>query len=367
MAGTRCDTDARRSVGCQAINVQEVVPLPGGEVYRGQVFHDGLLWEGHSTGTVDDYRLDVLSADGCRTLASAPVPHTLEFLYPFGPGTILAVGKHSHPRRGWRTHHTTAKFSRGRLAVRTRTMPINLQVEQFGGGPGRMYFNETGTRRVFRWNGWWARSIGPDIHLPGVILPFDRYLFVLERNCIFPGLENIAKIDLATHLVERTFDEVRNHLSTMINLEGFPWIAVAETRADQVLLIDRESNTLAATLSAPGLPIALACLGRCLVVLCREPKCLLFFDLASPHLPLVAQWDLDGLGDDFCNVTTMHVDPRGGSVFLRSPFHPRFPDNAPGVKRVWEPSGETLRFCWSDPGSGHSTRPGRADSLPARP
>ena len=138
----------------------------------------------------------------------------------------------------------------------------------------------------------------------------------------------------------------------IVEMQAIWDIAVAETRADQVLLIERESNTLATTLSAPGMPIALTCLGRCLMVLCREPKSLLFFDLASTYLPLVAEWDLSGLGDDFCNVTTMHVDPRGGSVFLRSPFHPRFPDNAPGVKRVWEPAGETLRFCWSDPRSG---------------
>jgi hypothetical protein len=33
-------------------------------------------------------------------------------------------------------------------------MPMALQVEQFGGDAGRMYFNETGSRQVFRWTRW---------------------------------------------------------------------------------------------------------------------------------------------------------------------------------------------------------------------
>jgi len=319
------------------ISIRTVAILDRGEVYRGQVFHDGHLWEGHSTGGVASYRLEVHTADGTQLLASAVVPHTQEFLYPFGPDTILVVGKHFTDRCGWLTYHSIAQFRKGRLRVKTRAMPMSLQVEQFGGHPGRMYFNETGTRKVFRWTRWGARPFTPDIHLPGVILPFETYVFVLERNRIKPGAENIVKIDLASQRIERTFTTTRNKLSTMIDLHGFPWIAAVETWADQILLVDKESNTLAASLPAAGTPVDLVQVGRHLLVVSREPKRLRFFDLSATDTPQVAEWDLSALGDDFANLTTMHVDPHSGNVFLRSPFHPRVTGNTPAVKMVMPP------------------------------
>ena len=316
------------------IAIRTVAILDEVEVYRGQVFHDGHLWEGHSAGGVASYRLDVHDADGTRVLASARLPHTQEFLYPFGPRTILVVGKHFTDRCGWLTYYSIARFRHGRLLAKTRALPMALQVEQFGGQPGLMYFNETGSRKVFRWTRWGARPLSPDIHLPGVILPFEKYVFVLERNRISPGAENIVKIDLATQRIERTFTQTRDKLTTMIDLRGFPWIAAVETWADQVLLIDKERNSLRAALPAPGAPVDLAQRGDHLLVASREPKRLRFFDLTRAGTPQVAEWDLSALGDDFANLTTMHVDPHSGNVFLRSPFHPRVPGNTPTVKMV---------------------------------
>jgi hypothetical protein len=316
------------------IAIHTVTILDAGEVYRGQVFHDGHLWEGHSTGGVASYRLDVHSADGGQVLASARVPHTLEFLYPFGPHTILVVGKHFTDRCGWLTYHSIARFRHGRLRVKTRPLPMTLQVEQFGGRAGHMYFNETGSRKVFRWTRLGARPLAPDIYLPGVILPYEKFVFVLERNRISPGAENIVKIDLASQRIDRTFTQTRYKLSTMIDLQGFPWIAAVETWADQILLIDKESNTLAATLPAAGTPVDAVQVGGHLLVVSREPKRLRFFDLVAPGTPQVAEWDLSALGDDFANLTTMHVDPQMGNVFLRSPFHPQVAGNTPAVKMV---------------------------------
>lgn len=316
------------------IAIRTVAILDRGEVYRGQVFHDGHLWEGHSTGGVASYRLDVHTADGAQVLASACVPHTLEFLYPFGSHTILVVGKHFTDHCGWLTYYSIARFRHGRLRVMTRALPMTLQIEQFGGRAGRMYFNETGSRKVFRWTRWGAHPLAPDIHLPGTILPFNRFVFVLERNRISPGAENIVKIDLVTQRIERTFKQTRNKLSTMIDLQGFPWIAAVETWANQILLVDKERNTLAAALPAPGTPVDAVQVGSHLLVVSREPKRLRFFDLAAPGTPQVAEWDLSALGDDFANLTTMHVNPHSGSVFLRSPFHPRVAGNTPAVKMV---------------------------------
>ena len=53
------------------IAIHTVAILDRGEVSRGQVFHDGHLWEVHSTGGVASYRIDVHRADGVQVLASA--------------------------------------------------------------------------------------------------------------------------------------------------------------------------------------------------------------------------------------------------------------------------------------------------------
>lgn len=314
--------------------VRTVAALGRCEVYRGQVFHAGHLWEGHSDGSVEDYRLDVHAADGTSVVASARVPHTLEFLYPFGPDGILVVGKHYVPRRGWRTYHSVARLRRGRLAVRTRTMPADLQVEQFGGRPGAMYFNETGSRRVFRWTGFRAVPFDHDILLPGTILVLPGCLFVLERTRIFSGVENVVRIDLASGRVERTFSAPRRRLATLVDLVGFRWIAAVESWADQVLLIDKWTNSLAATLPADGTPVDATQVGRHLLVVSRDPRRLRFFDLAAAGVPLVADWDLAAVGDDFTNISTMHADPVTGNVFLRSPFHPHVEDNTPSVRML---------------------------------
>ncbi len=231
------------------IAIRTVTLLDQGEVYRGQVFHDGHLWEGNSTGGVANYRLDIYAADGSRILASARVPHTQEFLYPFGPRAIIIVGKHFTDHCGWLTYHSVARFRQGRLHVKTHAMPMALQIEQFGGRDGRIYFNETGSRKVFRWTRRGARPLAPDIHLPGVMLPCDRFIFVLERNRISPGAENVVKIDLFSQRIERTFTEPRNKLSTMIDLPGFPWIAAVETWP-----IRSYSSTRRATRSPERLP-----------------------------------------------------------------------------------------------------------------
>jgi hypothetical protein len=162
-----------------------------------------------------------------------------------------------------------------------------------------MWFNETGSRKVFRWNGWRERPLRPDVFFPGAIIPAGRHLFVLERNHFLPGHESIARIDLATESIERTFADTRRHLTMMLDLEGLPWIAAPEAWADQVLLVDKATNRLAAVLPVPGTPVAIARLGRCLVAFAQEARQASFFDLRAEGFPLVARWDLAGLGDDF--------------------------------------------------------------------
>ena len=336
-------------------SIRTVTLLDDHEVYRGQVFHAGHLWEGHSAGTVDDYRIDVHDPDTLAVIASAPVPHTLEFLYPHAPGTILVVGKHFDQRRGWLTYHSTVQFDAAsrspRLRVRVRTMPRRLQVEQFGGSPGAMWFNEPGSRKVFRWNGWWARPLRPEVHLPGAMIPSGRHLFVLERNDFRPGRETIARIDTVTHAIERTFPDTRRHLTMMLDLEGLPWIAAAEAWADQVLLVDKQTNRLAVTLAVPGTPTEIGRLGNCLVVFAADRKQLSFFDVTLPTMPLIAQWELAGPGADFSNVRSMQIDPATGSVFLRSPYHAVVEGSQPAVKMVADPDGETFRRCHAAAGA----------------
>lgn len=323
--------------------VRPITALGRHEVWRGQCFHAGLLWQGHS-GTPAGHRLDVHLPREQAVAASAVLAHTVEFIHPFGPDAVIAVGKHFRDRSGWRTYHTIARFTRGRLRTRTRTMPAWLQVEQFGGSPEAMYFNEPGSRQVYRWNGLWARSLGPEVALPGAMVPAPGALYVVERNCIVPGQENLVRIDLATRSATRTFPAPRRRLCALLDVVGSPWLAVAETWAEQVLLVDRTRNRLVRTLPAPGGPVAIARYGACLAVLVDEPRRLVFLDPAGDGTPL-AEWDLAPLGAAAGHVTALDVDPATGDIYLRSPFHPRVADNVPGVTLVADRDGDTLRRC----------------------
>ena len=330
-------------------DVRTIARLDRHEPWRGQCFHAGLLWEGH-VGAPGRHRLDVHRPGDPAVAASAVLPHTAEFIHPFGPDAVIVVGKHADPRWGWRTYHTVARFAHGRLRIRTRTMPAWLQVEQFGGAPGAMYFNEPGSRQVYRWNGLWARSLGPEIHLPGTMIPAGDSLYVLERNCVVPGQENLVRIDLVRRSAERTFPTPRRRLCALVDLPATPWIAVAETWAEQVLLVERATNRLARVIPAPGGPVALARYGSCLAVLVDEPRRLVFLDPAGDGRPTgdgraVAEWDLAAVGAALGHVTALDVDPQRGDVYLRSPYHPRVADNEPAVTMVADPTGETIRRC----------------------
>lgn len=324
--------------------VRRVAPLHPHEVYRAQVFHAGHLWLGHSAGTVDDYRLELRDAAG-GTVASAPVPHTLEFLHAFGPGSIVAVGKHHTGTRGWRTYHTVASYRGGRLHTRTRRMPARYQVEQFGGSPRAMFFNETGLGRILHWNGFWARVLPPTVHFPGRILHCGRHLFVLERNHFRPGEETIARIDLAAGGIERSFARTRRRLTMLLDLVGLPWIAAPESWADRVLLVDKATNRLAAEIPVEGGPVEVGRLGDCLVVAAQETRRLAFFHLLRPGFPCVAEWDLAGHGPGLANIRALDVDPATGSVYLRSPYHVTVDGDTPAVSVVDDPDGATYRAC----------------------
>jgi hypothetical protein len=182
------------------------------------------------------------------------------------------------------------------------------------------------------------------------MIPADDALYVLERNSVFPGQENLVRIDLATRSAERTFPTPRRRLCALVDLPATPWIAAAETWAEQVLLVERATNRLARVIPAPGGPVALARLGRCLVVLVDEPRRLAFLDPAGDGTPL-AEWDLAFLGAAAGHVTALDVDPATGDIYLRSPFHPRVADNVPGVTLVADRDGDTLRCCGGRPGA----------------
>jgi len=323
--------------------VRTIARLAPCEPWRAQCFHAGVLWEGHC-GDPGEHRLDVHLPGSARVLAAARLRHTVEFLHPFGPAAVIAVGKHHHPRGGWRTFHSVARFTGTRLQVHTYTMPSCLQVEQFGGTPAAMFFNEPGSRQVYRWNGWWARPLGPEIHLPGTMILVGRSLYVLERNVIVPGTENLVCIDLDRGAATRTFPAPRRWLRSPVDLPDSPWLAVAETLAERVLVIDKRANRLARSIPVPGGPVALAPAGRCLAVLADDPLRLLFLD-RDDGFGVAAVWDLGALGAAAGNVTALAVDAATATAYLRSPFHPTVADNDPTVTMVADPGGETLRRC----------------------
>jgi len=287
-------------------------------------------------------------------LATAPLVHTAEFIHPFGPDAVIVVGKHFLPRAGWRTYHTVARVAGGRLRTRTRMMPSWLQVEQFGGSPRAMFFNEPGSRQVYQWSVLGPRPLGPEVFLPGTMIVAGTGLYVLERNHIVRGRENLARIDLASRTIARTFLTTRCGLSALIDLPDTRWLAVAETGADQVLVIEKATNRLARAIPVPGGPVALARLGHHLVVFCDEPRRIDFLDPADDRGTPLARWSLADSGTTLCHVTAIDVDQATGEIYLRSPFHPLVEDHDPTVTMISDSSGVTLaRLGFARAGGPH--------------
>ena len=319
--------------------------------YEAMVFNDSTLWIGSNRdeSAASKYFLEAYSEDGSRLLGRVQLRHTLEFLYPYGPDQVLVVGKHATEGE-WQTFFTVARLEQGRVIANTVPIPEEVMVEQIGGVPGRLFFN-TGVNKLVEYRGHGLEYLAPVISNAGQMMLLGDSLFVLERNSIYLGDENIVKVDLSSQSADRTFkDRLRNGITGFVPLRNGALIAAAETLANQILLIDTTTNTLVKTLSTSGNPRALAELGRCLVSFGWVDHALRFFDTTDSGFKQIGQWDLSPiLKDRYTDLRDLVVTLRP-ATFSSGPLSTTMIKTPPRCRfgsppsRCGTPAGRELSF-----------------------
>jgi len=195
-------------------------------------------------------------------------------------------------------------------------------VEEFAGDAKRWFFTEPGSRAILKMGNFGPSKLQSKISAPGVMALVGDALYVLERNAFALGDENLVRIDLKTSKEDtRVFGSPRSSLTSMIPIAGGGRLALAETLANQVIIVDAGLARQTATVAIPaGHPRALAVRGRCLVVGTDDTsrKVLTFVDTSLAQPAVVGEWDLGSAPNRFKSVFKIAVDPLSKRVFARS-------------------------------------------------
>lgn len=310
------------SLSCLASleSIKKVSALNSVEPYVPQVFHNGQLWlgRGDHSNHPSRYSIEVWADDGGKLLSSKPVPHSVQYLFPFDKEHILLTGK-LFTRSGWRTYYSLTSFKNGRLKLTTHQLPSRFQVEEFTGGPKKLFFNMVSDQTLVEVKSFTHRQLPLKISGPGVMFEIEDSIFVLERNSRFLGDENVVKVDLKTLKTERVFPKLRNGILSILPLNGGTLLAASEALAHQVLLIDTQTHTLKWTVPTPGThPYSMAQLGHCLAVGSFDPAKLTLIDLNNPVPSVVAEVDLNPYLYELPNLAKLSINPETGMFFMRS-------------------------------------------------
>lgn len=300
-----------------------VTELPVAEVYAGHVAYKGRLFVARSRSQDGErHHVDIFDTSTLARRATLDLNHSPSFIQPYGDNAVVVAGRSSTPY--WQTHYTIISWTNAtddRYVTRQVTFPDDNQVDHMTAYGTKLYFNEPGSRSVFRLTG--TRSLQPfggEVSGPGPMSADDRDLWVVERRSIQLGDEDLVRLSLDGSRADRVFGaELRQGLVDTLLLGGTPWVATSETLADKVLLVNREDLSLAHEIGVKGGPRGMARLGACLVVASEDPKLVTFVKLTGEP-SVIAQWDISAAGDRLKQPRYVAVDPATKRVFVRSSY-----------------------------------------------
>jgi hypothetical protein len=303
-----------------SIELKKIADLNSSEPYSPQVFHDGFLWVGRldfSTGK-NRYFLEVRSQSGEKVLASKDTPHSIINLYPFDDRHVLFTGK-LFIREGWRTYYSLAEYDYRGIHLDTHILPEQFQVEQFTGGPGKLFFDMVSDRTLVQLDSKGANPMPLFISGPGSMAQIGDSIFVLERRSWFLGDEDVARVDLKTLKVDRVFSEYRKGILNILPIENGKTLVATEAFAQQILLIDTKTHSLRTSVPMPNsYPESVAEIGHCVVVGCYSPTHLSLVDLSFSTPKVVDEFFFEQHQHELPNIAKMSFDPKTGDLFLRS-------------------------------------------------
>ena len=314
------------------VSLRVVTELDSLETDSGHLFYAGHLWVGKIVlvpgATQAIHRLEVYNADGTHLDAAIDLPHSIIQIAPGSENQVLITGKSSWP---WKSHLTTVTLVQGRTpTVSTHTFAEDYLIEYLAvpvtppARAGTPYYLSLPNDRGFL--SYATRSTAPlsaDVVLPGKSLIVGNALYAIERNNLTNfDVENVARVDLTTNAVTRTFPRSnRQHLTSIAHLPERNFLALSEAGADNVLLIDAKTNQLSFTIPVPQEPRGVAAYGsHCVAVASTEARLLTIWAVDHDEPELVTTWDLAPAGDVLRKPSEVAVDQTTGRVFVRSNY-----------------------------------------------
>lgn len=331
------------------LEIKRVMLLDTVETFRGQVFHDGYLWEEKVVidGFTDfHYELLIFDRTGQKLLKTIRLPHSIMRLYAYSEHEILALGRTQTP---WTVHYSIIRNSNGRFSVKTYDISTAYQPWDFAGNSANGgFFGEAGV--IYQTSMLGLKPI--PVQLSGYpTMKFGKgKLWVIEAGQMKFGDEDLLRIDTKSWEAKRVFPNAkRNGLLELLPLENTPFVAAAEVVENALHLIDPVTLEVKHSLNYIAQPRGLAELGHCLIVSAEDERKIYFIDLGSKNAPVVATWDIQAqVGNTLRMATDLAVDSQNGRLFVRSSYPcTECSETQASVVSVFEPSQETFKTCTS--------------------
>lgn len=322
-----------------------VTELNQNEVYEGLLFHDGFLFVGQSkTSDEDKHRVEIYSAGGDQLTTSITLEHSASFIYAYSPNEVLVVGRSSWP---WKSHYTIISRSGKSFLQRMFTFLEQYQIHEFAGSNGRLYFNEPGSRSLFKLVGTSGlSSLSVEVSGPGQMEMDGGTLWVLERKSLNYGDENIVKVDTSRQTHKRFFPTDRNGLTNFLLVKGHDLLVASEHAVENVIFARKSSGKILHELSIPGGPRGLVQIGNCVAVMNEGAKKIHFIAISGEDAHEIDQWDISSAGDRLKQPRRLVFDSASGRIFIRSNYPcPSCSETQSSIFFAEQEGNETINKC----------------------
>jgi hypothetical protein len=300
-----------------------ITELPRNEPHNGLTVNGPYVFTGVSRQEEGEkHHIDVFHASSLKLVQRFDLQHSVQEIKPFGASAVLVLGKSSVPQ--WQSHFSVIDWASGSLKVRLFSVPYEVMAESFAGDPSNIYFNEPGSRGVYRWSNNRLNTVSEGvISGPGVMQFRDGNLWVLERGGLFAyGDENLVHINTRTGTLTRPFDQsnIRGAADIALSTDGRYLAVTMGGGKPAVKLYDVQTNTFHSGLSLDHWGDRLATFGQCVVSLSPEDKTIEFMHIESAALTKIAEWSLSEAGDRLKNPQTLSIDTENKRIIVRSAY-----------------------------------------------
>lgn len=299
-----------------AQNLEVVLALQAYETTESAMLAEGrYIYFGQSRfDETESHRLHVYDSEQKRIIQSFDVPHSVQHLTAQDSKRIVLSGKTADP---WQSHLSLLTENRGRFRMRTFTVPNDQLVEHIAAdGQNAIYMTDPGSRSVLKMDGLEMEVFAQQISSPGSLLVKGGKLWVIERNRIEAGDENLLAIDLKTKEVQRFYPRgMGAGMERLADIRGTSLIAINEWQTRTVKLIDTKDFSLVQEIVISGMPEGLASLKQCLLISASDTQELIAVHLASKA---TRSYSFGAEPERLKSVRHIAVSESGTDVMLRS-------------------------------------------------